>query len=189
MPSGLTGGAVAGPAVGPPRPQAELLSARASLSDGLAARSDPARAPARARKKPAAPIMAALSVHNPGRGHDDADAALTGVVLDRGRGARSSRPLPRRPRSCARHSPRPRAGSSRQARRRLTPGSRRPARPRPSRTAAGLGAHRSDVSAQLARDLAPSGGLEAAEREVERIAQPGARKDPIHDALPRRLRA
>ena len=68
-PAGPRRGAAAGRSADPgavARPPA--LAHRASGSDGRASRSRPARSPAANRRAPAAPIIAPLSVHRPGRG-------------------------------------------------------------------------------------------------------------------------
>ena len=54
------------------------------------------------------------------------------------------------------------------------------ARPPPSRAGSWPSTSRpSTVEPELRGDLAPRGGLQAAEREVERVAQPGAREAPV----------
>ena len=69
----------------PPSPRGSgAVSRRASGSEGRASRSRPARSPAARRRAAAAPIIAPLSVHRPGRGTFSEQAARLGLARDPG---------------------------------------------------------------------------------------------------------
>ena len=118
----------------PRRARRSIEGHRASGSDGVASRSRPDRSPARNRRAPAAPIIAPLSVHRPGRG------TISGTPRPPPRPAsrvRSTEFAATPPPSTIERAPIARAariGLRRRARRRPRPGSPTPA-PRPGRAA------------------------------------------------------
>ena len=195
------GSAAPSPARGAPhrgRRRRGPLAQTTSFSEGRASRSRSARAPASKRCQPAAPIMAALSVHRPGRGTTQRHTEATGagrdaLAQDRVGGhaaAEDDGPRPRargqRAASWSRARPRPTPGRPRPAQRRRSPrGRSHPDRgPRPGRPSASATARRAAVLRPLK------------EKSIG-LAQPGAREASVvlrrrvcgaHDGRPARVR-